>query len=187
MDDAPSRPWALYDALPTAVVVADRRGRVRYANPLALDTLAKTRAEVVDRDLDGVLGVPGQDEDGADIRFLALPCGGVRRVGYMVAPLGEDAVYVFRDISELAAVRDERDRLLRLATIGEAMPSLLHELKNALAGAMATVEVLLEEVPPGALRTELEIVVLEHMRMKLGLEGIGALHGDLRSRRAQRI
>lgn len=79
-------------------------------------------------------------------------------------------------------LREERDRLLRLAAVGEVLPSLLHELRNPIAGVTTALEVLIEEMEPGEVRDTLHALLGELRRAQLTLQGIGtadrALRGD---------
>jgi len=79
-------------------------------------------------------------------------------------------------------LREERDRLLRLAAVGEVLPSLLHELRNPIAGVTTALEVLIEEMESGELRDTLHALLGELRRAQLTLQGIGtadrALRGD---------
>lgn len=106
---------------------------------------------------------------------------------FSTARSGSDTVVVFQDISRVEQLQRERDKLMSLAAIGEALPSLLHELKNPLAAITAAVEVLAEEVEPGYVADQLHAILSEVRRMKLGFEGFGAVHGLLRSKRDSAI
>ena len=92
-------------------------------------------------------------------------------------------VLLLRDITHTETLRAERDRLVRLAAVGEVLPSILHELKNPLAAVSTTVEVLLEEVGEGPVQEQLHAVLSEVRRMKLTFEGIGLGNQGLRSAR----
>lgn len=79
-------------------------------------------------------------------------------------------------------LREERDRLLQLAAVGEVLPSLLHELRNPIAGVTTALEVLVEDMEDGELRDTLHALLGELRRAQLTLQGIGtadrALRGD---------
>lgn len=90
---------------------------------------------------------------------------------------------LFQDLTGYDALRRERDRLLQLATVGEVLPAILHELKNPLAAVTTAVEVLLEEVEEGHVQTELHAILTEVRRMKLSFDGIGLINHGLRSER----
>ncbi len=64
---------------------------------------------------------------------------------------------------------------------------MLHEIKNPLAAITTAVEVLLEEVDEGHLRTELTAVLGEVRRIKLALEGIGLFRTELHSTRRSAV
>jgi signal transduction histidine kinase len=83
-------------------------------------------------------------------------------------------VVLFQDISAINELRRERDRLLQLAALGDALPSVLHELRNPLAAMTAMLEVLVEDTA-GDMQADLHALLVEVRRMTLGLEGIGSL------------
>jgi signal transduction histidine kinase len=109
--------------------------------------------------------------------------GSQTTLGYQAARLPEGTydpgryLLLFQDITTVAQLRQEHDRLLQLATVGETLPTLLHELKNPLAAISSTVEVLIEESVAGPLRDDLHAILSEVRRMRLAFEGIG-LVGD---------
>lgn len=175
------------EALPTAVLVVTPQGKIRYANARAVAILGRSNEALVGRGLETVLGSTtlAADAEHRGEHILELPGGARRTIGYTSAPLdgSGDTAVVFQDISEVTKLRDERDKLMSLAAIGEALPSLLHELKNPLAAVTTAVEVLVEEVQEREVVTQLHAVLSELRRMALGFEGIGAVHRDLRARR----
>ncbi len=93
-------------------------------------------------------------------------------------------VVTFQDITKWNALHRDRDRLLRIATVGDVLPTILHELKNPLAAITTAVEVLIEEVeeiPAKESKDLLQAILGEIRRMKLVFEGIGSSHRELRS------
>jgi len=175
------------DALPTALVVSDADGVIRRANRRA--------AEVLDRDpLIGVavaelLGPwPLPRDGGRSERTLTRRDGSAVMVGLSASPLaGGATVLVFQDITPWHRLREERDRLLQLAMVGEALPTILHELKNPLAALNAAVEILVEESAPGPVQDQLHAVLQEARRLRLGFDGVGAVGRRLRSPRFSAI
>ncbi len=69
-----------------------------------------------------------------------------------------------------------------MAALGDALPSVLHELRNPLAAVTAMLEVMIEE-HEGGIQRDLHAILHEVRRMTLGLDGIG---GFVRSTRARR-
>jgi signal transduction histidine kinase len=97
---------------------------------------------------------------------------------------GRDSYLVtIEDRSEVHALREERDRLLRLATVGQVMPMVLHELKNPLATISTSVELMIEEEIATPLRAELHAILTEIRRMTVGMEGLGAVGRGLAAER----
>ena len=85
----------------------------------------------------------------------------------------------FRDISQVRALQEERDRLLKLAGVGSVLPTILHGLKNPLASITVAVELLCEEELAPELHEQLLAVLAEIRRMRLALEGVTAIGQDL--------
>lgn len=83
-------------------------------------------------------------------------------------------------VMRLRALEEERDRLLRLAIVGEVMPMLLHETKNPLAAACTLLELLIEEREDESLKHELHGALVEIRRALLTLDGLGSVGRELR-------
>ena len=178
----------ILEALPTAVVVLGKSERVRFANDRAANIFGTTRKELEGRTIPPALQAAVKaasltDGSGRSECVVRLGNGRTKTLGFSLSTSDDDTIIVLQDISRVMQQREERDKLMSLAAIGEALPSLLHELKNPLAAITAAVEVLLEEVDPGYVMDQLHAVLSEVRRMKLGFEGIGAVHGKLRSER----
>lgn len=184
-------------AIPTAVVILDESGRIVVANERAsalLDCRAREcegqRVEdilpTLDRALERCGGLNGEVRGETAIRDSR---GGKRIIGYAISEvvpdnrLTDDWHYsvVFQDISDVAKLRTERDRLLKLATVGEVMPTILHELRNPIAAITTTVEVALEDMEPGPQQELLYAVLMEARRIDVSLQGLGAADRSLRS------
>jgi signal transduction histidine kinase len=183
---------SLLDALPTALLLADAAGRVLYANSRAERILGPVRGERIGDVLaPEALGEETAGE-GASGRRVARRRPGLV-VGYSVSQVesqpadGPRYAIVFQDIGPLERLREERDRLLRLAAVGETLPAVLHEIKNPLAGITTAVEVLLEEVGEGPVRRELNAVLSEVRRITLVLEGVGLFRSELHTGRPAAI
>lgn len=189
------------ERLGAAVLATDSRGRVVLANERAHDVLQRPERELIGRPVDEVLTpfatlveLATGATDGEERRSqcsVSLHGGARIDVGYTVTCLDGLArtssapryVVVFQDITPWEKLREERDRLLRLAAVSEVLPSLLHELKNPLAAIASAVELVIEEMPDGEARGDLHAVLGEIRRMKLTLEGIGLVGRELSSAR----
>ena len=181
---------AIVDALPTAVVVVDAHGRVARANRRAIEIL--DRPELVGLAVAEVLGPWPLPRSGGDHpraeRTVTRRDGTCLTLGFSTSSLGDGATaIVFQDITPWQRLREERDRLMQLAMVGEALPSILHELKNPLDALNAAVEILVEETEPGPVQDQLHAILQEARRLRLGFDGVGAVGRSLRSRRNQAI
>lgn len=176
------------DALPTAVMIVENGGTIIRANQRALDILERDRLTGVSiRDVLGTwplrVGEGGRSECSIPRRD-----GTAMMLGFTIAPVTRSTwAIVFQEITQWQRLREERDRLMRLAMVGESLPTILHELKNPLAAINAAVEILVEETEPGPIRDQLHAILQEARRLRLGLDGVGAVGRSLRSSRPQVI
>lgn len=178
----------ILEGLPTALVVVDADGVVVRANRRAHDVL--DRDTLVGTPLAAVLGPwPLARSDGARAERVLVRRDGRRVViGFSTSSLrGGATAVVFQDITPWQKLREERDRLMQLAMVGEALPTILHELKNPLAALNAAVEILIEDTPPGAIQDQLHAILQEARRLRLGFDGVGAVGRSLRSHRHHAI
>ncbi|HEX7603915.1 MAG TPA: ATP-binding protein [Polyangiaceae bacterium] len=180
-------------ALPSAVLVADEGGRVLFVNARAAEVLGKPGDELVGINVNELFGDHEPRPDTARLTTkVRHPNGEVITLGYTVSnvttPGGRALRAIsFRDVSDTVRLTQERDRLLQLAAVGEAMPTLLHELRNPLSAVLATVELLIEESPEGSVRDSLHAILTEARRIALQLDGAGAVGRSLRSRTSAAI
>jgi len=179
-------------ALPAGVVVVGRDGVVSRLNAVGrqvlgvdpdavgqpISTIFAPLADLI-RELEAGRRRPWvhvrPDGRSVELGFTASPCG---RGGYVI---------LFRDVSSLIEARSAHEEGLRVATISEVLPSLLHDLRNPLAAMTSAVELLVEETRPGDLRAELESILIEGRRMDLGFQGIGMIGRSLRSPRPRPV
>lgn len=82
---------------------------------------------------------------------VTLPDGATRALGFSTSQFVDPDsgtvhhVVLFQEITALLELRRDRDRLLQFAALGDAMPSILHEIRNPLAAVTSLLEVLVEE------------------------------------------
>lgn len=182
---------AILESLPTAVALIDADGIIQRANRRAVEIL--DRADLIGLPISEILGPwplsRFRDRDGARLDYsYTRRNGGTVLLGLRVTPLPHGAhVLVFQDITPWQRLREERDRLMQLAMVGEALPTILHELKNPLAALNAAVELLIEESAPGPVQDQLHAVLQEARRLRLGFDGVGTVGRNLRSARYHAI
>jgi signal transduction histidine kinase len=178
---------SVLDALPSALLIVDEHGRAAYANTRAAEILGKSAQELLGADVSGLFSCSGTSTDQLTTR-VRHPDGELATLGYTVSRVCHEGQTVcaisFRDISDTIRVTRERDRLLQLAAVGDATPTLLHEIRNPLSGVTSTIELLLEESAPGPTRDALHAALTEARRIALQLDSFGAVGRSLRSRRA---
>ncbi len=198
---------AALNHLPSAVLVVDEQDRVVQSNRAAnalfgeredvlkyppLDTfLRKTENECAGAASELPRLPLERIEKGEQVCELQLTDGSCTTGSFTSRALTvagkKYLVLCIRETSQLLKLQEERNRLLRIATIGEALPSLLHELKNPLAAISVATEVLLEETESPDIREQLHAILSEIRRMKLSFDGIGALERPLCAERPQAV
>lgn len=198
VDHRRSGPERVIDALPGALLAFDAAaGCIWLANPRAEALLECPRSLLEGKTVEAVFapldwlrerrGLPQPDRT----RAVPLPEGRQLLAGFTLADLecddGPGYLLHFQDIGPWEQLRLERNRLMQLATVGSALPALLHELKNPLAAVTTTTEVLLEEVPPGQVQEQLHAVLSELRRLRLTIDGVGAVGQGLRITRCTAV
>lgn len=181
-----------FDRLPAGVLVCDLAGTVLGVNARGASILARCAGEVVGQPIARVLApLPDllalADDPDPDRRREAL-CphpDGARPLGYSAArgDAAAPVVVIFRDLTAERSLREERDRLLRMAMVGDVLPSVLHELRNPLAAVTSAMENLVEESLEDAglepHQLALHAVLTELRRMSLVFQGIGSVGRSL--------
>jgi signal transduction histidine kinase len=180
---------SVLDALPVAVIQVNPDGRVRYSNGRADALLgaggvrlgAGVHIDAVLAPL-AILDGARPQSDGSRAK-LKLP-GTDRTIGYQTTTLEDGSrVVVFQDITRFEETRQERNRLLQMASVSDVMPAVLHELKNPLAGISAALELLVEDAEEGAQQDRLHAILVEVRRLSLTIDGLGRFRHEVRSQR----
>ncbi len=183
----------LIDSMGMALLVLDEAGVVRLATPRAGELLALSVDELVGRPA-SALPPPARAIAEVVLRArrgqreplsVTLADGRVRELGVTVEPAGakERGFFVaFQDLTPIHELQEQRDRLLKMATVGEVLPSLLHELKNPFAAIASSVELLIEETTDARAQEDLHAILVEVRRAVLSLDGLGFVGRELRAR-----
>jgi signal transduction histidine kinase len=168
--------------LSAAVLVVDGAGRVAYGNAAAARVLRVPPPELQGAPIESVLvpmerlaGGSGASETDREVEVV-LRDGSKTVVGFSASaptPSGMRTI-LFQQITEVVALRRERDRLLQMAALGDALPSMLHELRNPLAAVTSLLEVLVEDADE-KMGADLHAILWEVRRMNLTLQGVGGL------------
>lgn len=132
---------------PRRWIVVTVEGSVVYANARACQVLDRRHDEVLGAELSDLRDLTPASLRTGDRLELRHECqirsrpGELSNAGYASAPIGSRLIALaFRDIGDAARLQAERDRLLQLAAVAEAMPTLPHEVKNPLSAILTTVE-----------------------------------------------
>ncbi|MFO0616357.1 MAG: ATP-binding protein [Polyangiaceae bacterium] len=188
---------AILDALSAAVLAARSDGVITWANPWAARVLRRSRASIIGRNLADVLPLSfavGEDTPSEHRRgelTYQADDGSRCQLGFSLARRAVTApdevaiIALFQEISSLIELRRQRDRLLQMAALGDALPAVLHEVRNPLAAITTALEVLTED--EGPLQADLHAVLNEARRATLTLDGLGGLARETHSRKWEAI
>ncbi len=141
----------------SGLLVTDRDGRIWMINQHGRATLGVTAEQVVGKRLLDVFPEAGplmEVQVDTILRELDLPSldGHIVPLGFNNSLLldgkgqPEGTIIIFRDLSDLRAIRAEARRKDRLATIGELAAGVAHEIRNPLFGISSVAQILLTEV-----------------------------------------
>lgn len=178
--------------LRAGVIVCNAAGTVRLANPTAEEVLGCRPLEGTP--IEAVLAAPDalrhqarHPELSSELRLT----GSEQVLGYKVSEgINGELIIIFRDITRQVRMREERDRLMQLSTVGDVLPAVLHELRNPLAAVTSAIEVLVDTArheDPIELTEALASILNELRRMSLVFQGIGSVGRRLRSQRVSRL
>lgn len=188
-------------ALPIALLVVGADGTTLLANRRACAELSRRRTEIEGASVASYLApletllAPSRRDDRSAKVTVNLPGGGRATIGFSVEEItylgigsGQPTYSIaLKDITEVERMREERNRLLQIATVHELLPSILHEVKNPLAAIATTAELLIEEAADEHMRSSAQAILHETRRMKLMLQGIGAVGRGLPSTRREAV
>lgn len=141
----------------SGLLVTDRDGRIWMINQQGQATLGVAGSQAVGKRLLDLF--PGatalvEVQDGSLLRELdlSIPDGRTIPLGFNTSQLldaagqPEGMIIIFRDLSDLRAIRAEMQRKDRLATIGEVAAGVAHEIRNPLFGISSVAQILMTEV-----------------------------------------
>ncbi|MBK6697572.1 MAG: hypothetical protein IPG50_36125 [Myxococcales bacterium] len=180
----------LIDALSAGVVATTNAGEITAVNVAASRIFGADRGALVGCNVAQFI---------APIADMALAGRGeikARRepnkvYGYSVSryvdPTGAPGYAIlFQEISNVLELRTQRDRLLQMAALGDALPCILHELKNPLAALSTMLEVMIEDPQP-VTPEDIHALLTEVRRIHLTLQGVGGFASPLLTGRHEAI
>lgn len=186
----------LLDSLAAGVLGIASNGEVRVANRAACRLLDRTPDALIGHDVAELFAPLATLSDGASTERRELRVrtdAGTKTFGYSVGVYTDEATgepcrsVVFQEITAVLELRHQRDRLLQMAALGDALPCILHELKNPLAAISTMLELLVEEAGSTEAENDLYAVLAEVRRIHLTLQGVGGFARPLRTSRHEAI
>ena len=151
---------AIFDALPSGVVVLDASGRVQECNPAAIELLGEPLSGERWTDIIGRAFSPRGD-DGHDI---SLADG--RRVSIATCPLGDEPgqLLLLNDVTETRELQQRLSQHQRLSALGEMAAGLAHQVRTPLASGLLYASQLKRPGIDDANRAELAGKVVDQLR-----------------------
>ncbi len=185
----------LLDVLGAGIAICQVSGELLYLNATGGKILGVSPSEARGRDvseffasMEQLLEAVAASETGISAEVpIRTRDGRELRIGYrlaettgLVEPLAEvQRVLLFQDITETARIRQERNHLLRVATVSRLLPTIAHEIKNPLAGIQCLAESLQHELDRNEHKEDLRVILSEVERMRLIVDGLGLADGCL--------
>ena len=140
-------------SISSGILTIDGASRITFINPAGEEICGRRLKDLRGQPLGEVLpefaeamrrSQPGRGEGP-----LKHPDGGVRVVGYSIAPLVETGtpslpgfVLIFQDLTGLRRMEEGLRRADRLAAVGKLAAGLAHEIRNPLASMSGSIELL---------------------------------------------
>jgi two-component system nitrogen regulation sensor histidine kinase GlnL len=154
----------------SGLLVTDRDGRIWMINKQGEETLGVDANRAAGRRLLDLFPGAGPLLDvrhGYVLRELDLqhPDGHVVPLGFNSSHLldssgeAEGTIIIFRDLTDLRAIREEIRRKDRLAAIGEVAAGVAHEIRNPLFGISSVAQILMSEVKYDTVHQELLVAM----------------------------
>lgn len=169
----------LVNSINSGIVFVDMDGKILKINPYALQCVGLAEADAVGRPLDEV--VEGFHRDILQHRegekSFTTAAGRAVRIGYGVTRILEPAdlrgkVVLFKDLTEISALRAQVRRKEYFSTIGEMSSWIAHEIKNPVFGISSTAEILLKKCGDPAEKGFLESMMKECVRVNTLLDDL---------------
>jgi len=153
--------------------ITDLDGVVTFANKIAGKLLGFKVEELLEKNISDFF--KDKDEAAKFIKLLSLPEKKIDNyetkfldkaskeiiIGINASSLDdknnkfEGVVFLFRDLTEIYHLRNQVERMERLALLGELSAGIAHEIRNPLAGIKASAQVLQESLSHEDFRNEL--------------------------------
>lgn len=153
--------------------ITDLEGVVTFANKIAGKLLGYKVEDLLDKNIAdlfkdkeeakkfiGLLSLPEKKIDNYETKFLGKDSKEII-IGINASSLDdknnkfEGVVFLFRDLTEIYHLRNQVERMERLALLGELSAGIAHEIRNPLAGIKASAQVLQESLSHEDFRSEL--------------------------------
>lgn len=186
----PASAEAILAALPDALIVIDRDGRVRQVNPAAEQMLDLAAGQLLGRALADVLGADAAAlalaerarRDGAVVSAYGVPVRTARadlpETDIRVAPVSDagDVALVLRERSAARRLGEQMERNTAGRSLAGLAAMLAHEIRNPLSGIRGAAQLVAADLPEGQ-RDLASLIVAEADRIRALVDSMEAI-GD---------
>jgi signal transduction histidine kinase len=144
---------AVLNSMSDGVIAVNSSGAITTMNRAAALILGRASDEFVGRSYADEFGQGPPRQDAPRLRELKHHDGASVPVSERAAPIADASgerlgtVYVFQDLRELEALREEVRRKDRLAALGQMAATIAHEIRNPLGGIQGFAALLQRDVP----------------------------------------
>lgn len=157
----------------SGLIAIDLKGEITFANRLAATMLGYKRDELISKNVCEFfendeesqkclrsLFIPGKKIDDKEIKFKKKNKRSIF-VGLNVSPIHDEnnhfdgIILLFRDLTEIRQLKQQIERMERLALLGELSAGIAHEIRNPLAGIKASAQVLEEGINDENLQSQI--------------------------------
>ena len=164
---------AIIQNMSSGLLSLDLDGNITFFNKAALKVLKYKAEDLIEKPATMLCGddIPSKELlskviterialEGKELRLIDGD-GKYIRIGFSSMPLHDESnshegmILIFRNLTEILEMRQQIERMERLATLGELSAGIAHEIRNPLAGIKASAQVLQESFDGNDFRGEL--------------------------------
>lgn len=157
---------SILDSMSDGVIAVDTDGIVSTYNDAATEVLGFSHDEVIGKPYREIFGSEGPNGSGHRVTEMRAKNGKVVPVNEKRSPISDRSsnrvgtLYVFQDLREIEALREEVRQKDRLAAIGQMAATVAHEIRNPLGGIRGFATLLERDIDESDDRHRLVLKIL---------------------------